>query len=94
MMVELGEIRTFALPSEATAKRTTLPFPLGGGPLREVSPARLHRAGHDVDNRQMAETTALPVVARLESGLFPIVRSRGAAARIACIKPAMRVDNR
>jgi hypothetical protein len=42
----------------------------------------------------MAETTALPVVARLESGLFPIVRSRGAAARIACIKPAMRVDNR
>ena len=42
----------------------------------------------------MAETTALPVVARLELGLSPIVRSRGAVARIACIKPAMRVDNR
>ena len=42
----------------------------------------------------MAETTALPVVARLESGLSPIVQSRGAAARIAFIKPAMRVDNR
>jgi hypothetical protein len=42
----------------------------------------------------MAETTALPVVARLESGLSPIVQSRGAAARIACITPAMHVDNR
>ena len=93
-MVELGAIRIFPLPWEASAKRTKLPFPLGGGRLPGREPARLHRAGHHVDNRQMAETTALPVVARLESGLSPIVRSRGAVARIACIKPAMRVDNR
>jgi hypothetical protein len=93
-MVELGAIRILPLPWEASAKRDEASLSLGRRPLRDVNPARLHRADHDVDNRQMAETTALPVVARLESGLSPIVRSRGAVARIACIKPAMRVDNR
>ena len=88
-MVQLGAIRIFPLPWEASAKRTKLPFRLAGGPLRGVNPPVMM-----VDNRQTAETTALPVVARLQSGLSPIVRSRGAVARIACIKPAMRVDNR
>jgi hypothetical protein len=93
-MVELGAIRIFPLPSEASAKRNDASLSLGRRAASGREPARLHRAGHDVDNRHMAETTALAVVARLESDLSPIVRSRGAVARIACIKPAMRVDNR
>jgi hypothetical protein len=93
-MVELGAIRIFPFPGQASAKRNEAPFPLGRRAASGREPAWLHRAGHDVDNRHMAETTALPVVAKLESGLSAIVRSRGAVARIACIKPAMRVDNR
>ena len=89
-MVQLGAIRIFPLPWEASAKRTKLSFP----PLRDVNPHSCIEPVMMVDNRQTAGTTVLPVVVRLESGLSPIVRSRGAVARIACIKPAMRVDNR
>ena len=93
-MVELGAIRIFPLPWEASAKRTRLPFLLAGGPLRGVNPHSCIEPVMMVDNRQTAETTALPGVDRLESGLSLIVRSRGAVARIACTKPVMKVDNR
>jgi hypothetical protein len=93
-MVELGATRICPFPGQASRKTQRSSLSLGCRAASGREPARLHRAGHDVDNRHMAETTALPVVAKLESGLSAIVRSRGAVARIACIKPAMRVDNR
>ena len=92
-MVELGATRIFPRPSEASANRTKLPFPSGGGRLRGANP------------RGCIEPITMWTIDRCRKGRLSlsspgsnrassIVRSRGAVARIAFIKPAMRVDNR
>ena len=92
-MAGLGAIRILALPSEASAKRTKLPLPLGGGRLPDVNPhgfmAPVIMWTIDIWRKRRLSLSS-PGSNRASS----IVRSRGAVARIAFIKPAMRVDNR
>ena len=93
-MVGPGTIRIFPPSSGGFRETHQAALPLGARAASGRGPAQLHHPIMMVDNRYTAETTALPGADRPEAGLSPIVRSRGAVARIACIKPAMRVDNR
>jgi len=89
-MAGLGAIRILALPSEASAKRTKLPLPLGGGRLPDVNPHGF-MAPVIMWTIDIWRKRRLSLSSPGSNQAFP--PSYGAAAP-RLIKPAMRVDDR